>query len=49
MPLIPNGAVTACSYEYKKNSDGTVTQTWKTCSGGCPQNPKPDTPSQSPK
>jgi hypothetical protein len=38
---VPNGVMTACSYEYINNPDGTVTQTWKTCTTGCPQNPQP--------
>lgn len=35
-----DGAVTSCSYEYVNNPDGTVTQIWRTCSTGCPQNPR---------
>lgn len=31
MKNLPNGAVTSCSYEYRNNPDGTVTETKTTC------------------
>lgn len=38
MSLIPNGAVTACSYEYINNANGSTTQTWTDCMrAACPQ------------
>lgn len=38
MTLVPNGAVTSCSYEYSNNQDGSTTQSWTDCNNSsCPQ------------
>lgn len=45
MKNLPNGAVTSCSYEYRNNPDGTVTETKTTCANSdCPQSPNFQSP-----